>query len=95
MLADIPLSLFHEWMEFAELEPLGGAVWDYHLARLTCCLANAHRDRRKHRSPFQVKDFQMSRRMRAVVPQTADQMKTVLRTFTQAYNVANKGRTRG
>lgn len=97
MLSSIPLSLFHEWAEYSQLELLGGYHVDSHLARIACILANAHRDPKKRRRPFETAEFMMVSPTRRVKRQTPEQMKQVLRAFTNAHraHAAQRGGKRG
>lgn len=92
MLARIPMALFHEWIEFEELEPSTHRCVDAHLALIACILANAHRDRRRQRRPFDVKRFLLSSESRQTKRQTPEQMKAVLRAFTNVHRDAMKRR---
>jgi hypothetical protein len=95
MLARIPLSLLYEWAEYAELEILSDAALDVHLARIASILANAHRDRRKRRRPFDVKEFTLLKDRRKPRRQTPDQMKHVLKTMSAMHNAALEQKRRG
>lgn len=90
MLARIPLSLFYEWAEYMELEVLSDAAVDAHLARIACILANAHRDRRKRKRPFELKEFVLLKDRRRPRRQSPDQMKQVLKTMSAFHNAALK-----
>jgi hypothetical protein len=95
MLARIPLSLFYEWAEYAELEILSDVAMDAHLARIACILANAHRDRRKRTRPFELKEFMFLKDKRKPRRQTPDQMKQVLKTMSAMHNAALEQKRRG
>jgi hypothetical protein len=88
MLARIPLSLFYEWAEYAELEILSDAALDAHLARIACLFANANRDRRKRKRPFELTEFLFLKDRRKPQRQTPEQMKQVLKTMGAMHNAA-------
>lgn len=48
---------FAEWMAFMRVEPLGAERLDYWMATLLAFLANMHRDPKKRRKPWRVRDF--------------------------------------
>jgi hypothetical protein len=95
MLARIPLALFYEWAEYAELEILSDVAMDAHLARIACILANAHRDRKKRKRPFELKEFMLLKDRRRPTRQTPEQMKHVLKTMSAMHNAALEQKRRG
>ena len=59
MLGKISAAELTEWMAFFQLEPFG-ASWENILAALpTAMLANANRDAKKQRKPFDLTDFML------------------------------------
>lgn len=46
-----------EWMAFFSLEPWGCEVEDWRFAMLASVIANVNRDPKKHRKPFEPRDF--------------------------------------
>jgi hypothetical protein len=95
MLARIPLSLLYEWAEYAELEMLSDVALDVHLADIRCILANVHRDRRKHRQPYKLKEFMLLKQQRQPKRQTPEEMKQVLETMSVMHNAALKQKRHG
>jgi hypothetical protein len=84
----MPLALLYEWAEYAELEMLSDVALDAHLADLRCMVANVHRDRRKRKQPYPLRDFLFLKDKRAPKRQTPDQMKQVLKTMSAMHNAA-------
>jgi len=50
-----------EWMAFFSLEPWGCEVDDWRFGMLASVIANANRDEKKRRKPFEPKDFMPQR----------------------------------
>lgn len=88
MLASIPLRLFNEWIEYAQLEPFGEERADLRAAIVACVTANAWRGKTGRR--FQPKDFMPQFSQTRRPRQTAEQMDKVMREFAAAYDIAKK-----
>lgn len=95
MLARIPLALFYEWAEFAELEVLSDVALDIHLADLRCMFAETHRNKKMRRRPFELKEFMLLKDRRRPTRQTPEQMKQVLKTMGAMHNAALEQKRRG
>lgn len=50
-------SEFLDWLAYYELEPFGPERADWNAAMVATVMANAHRDAKKQKRPFAVKDF--------------------------------------
>lgn len=57
LLAEMPSSLYNDWMDFLDLEPDGFAIQDYHFSNLACVIANTSGNVKK---PYKLSDFSVS-----------------------------------
>jgi hypothetical protein len=57
MMAEMPSRLLIEWMVYARLEPFERERIALHMGVLTALIANVNRDAKKHRTPYEAKDF--------------------------------------
>ena len=57
-----------EWMAFFEMEPWGTEVDDWRSGLIASTIANANRDPKKQKKPFQPKDF-MPQRVQEPTPE--------------------------
>lgn len=53
----MPMTEYLEWQEFYAIEPFGLQVKDAFHAQGIAVLANIHRDAKKRKEPFSIKDF--------------------------------------
>lgn len=59
MLERVSSSELTEWMAYYQLEPFGQERDNLHAGIIASVFANANRDRKKQRKPFEVKDFML------------------------------------
>jgi hypothetical protein len=57
----MPMSEYLEWQEFYDIEPFGIQVQDAFHAQGISVLANANRDVKKRKEPFEIRDFLLFR----------------------------------
>ena len=88
MLAEIPLSLFYEWMDYASRNPFGEERADLRAGIIAATIANANRGKGSKR--FKPSDFMPQFKRRTARRQTPDQMKQILKTYAAAHNEAMK-----
>lgn len=68
-----------EWEAYYQLEPHGEQRQDWQMARICQILANVNRDSKKTPTPYSEKDFLFDFIGAEKKPQTADEMKSILR----------------
>ena len=82
MLANMPISVFHDWLAYYQCEPFGEWRADHRAAVVACTMANAMRGKLGRRA--RVEDF-MPKFGPKVKRQSIGEMKANLASFSEAY----------
>ena len=67
-----------EWMTFFSMEPWGTEVEDWRAALVTSAVYNVNRDPKKHRKPFEPKDFMPNRQSIETQEQSGDEQRAIV-----------------
>lgn len=73
-----------EWAAYFALEPWGTEVEDWRAGLVAATIANANRDPKKRRRPYEPKDF-MPRREQAVEEQSWEEQARILEMWARAF----------
>lgn len=57
----LTVAELQDWIEFAKVEPFGEVRADAQMAMLIAMYANANRDTKQHKEPYDVEDFRLVR----------------------------------
>ena len=74
-----------EWMAFFSLEPWGCETEDWRFGMLASVIANANRDPKRRRRPYEPKDFMPQRRTQPAESQTSEEQAQILEAWMRAF----------
>lgn len=74
-----------EWMAFFSLEPWGTEVEDWRTGLIAATIANANRDPKKRRRPYEPQDFMPCRDRQPVKEQTWEEQARILEAWARAF----------
>lgn len=74
-----------EWMAFFSLEPWGAEVEDWRFGMLASVVANANRDPKKKRKPYEPQDFMPRRDRQPSQEQTWEEQARILEAWARAF----------
>lgn len=83
MLAEIPASVWYEWLAFNKIDPISDRRADLRAGIIASTVAEVNRDRKRRSRPYEAKDF-MPRFERAQ-PQSVEEMIEIAREITLAF----------
>jgi len=87
MLAEMPSSLFWEWLGYSEIEPFGEDRADLRAGIIASTIAEVNRDRKKHPQRYLPKDFMPRFEHRE---QSVDEMIRIAEKLTRAWGGTDK-----
>ena len=91
MLAQITYRQFIEWVVYGDLEPFDEERADIRSAHIVTALANIHRDRKKRRAPFKIRDFLLPFGDQSLpAKKSLQQLKTVAKLWVAVMNADQK-----
>lgn len=80
-----------EWMAFYRLEPWGAEVEDWRFGMLASVVANANRDPKRRRKPYEPTDFMPRRDRRPAEEQTWEEQARILEMWMRAFEAKYGG----
>lgn len=78
LLARVDSRELTEWAAYFSLEPWGTEVEDWRAGLIASTIANANRDPKRQRQPFQPKDFMPQREPQQVEAQSLEEQAKIL-----------------
>ncbi len=85
LLARISSRELSEWMAFFSLEPWGTEVEDWRAGLVAATIANANRDPKRRRKPYEPQDFMPRRDRPPKVEQTWEEQARILEMWARAF----------
>ncbi|MEW6048249.1 MAG: hypothetical protein AB1609_17530 [Bacillota bacterium] len=80
-----------EWMAYFQLEPWGTEVEDWRAGLVAATIANANRDPKRRRRPYEPRDFMPRRDGPAVEEQTWEEQARILEMWARAFEAKYGG----